>query len=109
MRSRRIRRLRLIVPRGRAPTRGCIDTVRCSGTSAKHRGAENKPIPVAFLLFQEPVGSEPFVVPPGVPEHGAALEERRSWNPIEFADRYGLKLVAANYFLVRSAEEDTAE
>ncbi|EIW56216.1 PEBP-like protein [Trametes versicolor FP-101664 SS1] len=57
-----------------------------------------------FLLFQEPASAEPFVVPQGQPEYGAALEERRSWNPVTFASKYGLKLVGANYFLVRSPE-----
>ncbi|KAL1938723.1 hypothetical protein VTO73DRAFT_11326 [Trametes versicolor] len=57
-----------------------------------------------FLLFQEPASAEPFVVPQGQPEYGAALEERRSWNPVTFASKYGLKLVGANYFLVSSPE-----
>ncbi|KAJ8487375.1 hypothetical protein ONZ51_g4213 [Trametes cubensis] len=57
-----------------------------------------------FLLFQEPASTEPFVVPQGAPEYGAALEERRSWNPVAFAERYRLKLVGANYFLVNAPE-----
>ena len=63
----------------------------------------------AFLLFQEPTGAEPFTIPQGAPEYGAALEERRSWDPIAFAEKYNLKLVGANFFLVRSAEVDTTE
>lgn len=59
---------------------------------------------VVFLLFQEPASAEPFIVPQGQPEYGAALEERRSWNPVAFANKYGLRLVGANYFLVRSPE-----
>ncbi|KAH8096903.1 PEBP-like protein [Cristinia sonorae] len=55
-----------------------------------------------FLLFQEPPN---LVIPESAPEHGAALEERRSWDPIKFANQYGLKLVGANYFLVRSEEQ----
>ncbi|OBZ78009.1 Phosphatidylethanolamine-binding F40A3.3 [Grifola frondosa] len=58
-----------------------------------------------FLLFQEPASGTPFVVPQGEPEYGAALEERRSWDPIAFGERYGLKLVGANHFLVRAATE----
>ncbi len=58
----------------------------------------------AFLLFQEPTGSEPFAVPHDAPEYGAALEERRSLDPIAFAEKHGLKLVGANYFLVTSPE-----
>ena len=65
--------------------------------------------PTAFLLFQEPAGAEPFTIPLGAPEYGAALEERRSWNPITFAEKYNLKLIGANYFLVRSAEVETTE
>ncbi|EJF61651.1 PEBP-like protein [Dichomitus squalens LYAD-421 SS1] len=59
-----------------------------------------------FLLFQEPTGPEVFTVPQGAPEYGAALEDRRSWDPIAFAGKYGLKLVGANYFLVTSPEVD---
>lgn len=54
-----------------------------------------------FLLFEEPPG---FSIPQGAVEYGAELEQRRSWNPIEFGEKYGLKLVGANYFLVRSTE-----
>ncbi|KAI0367325.1 PEBP-like protein [Pilatotrama ljubarskyi] len=57
-----------------------------------------------FLLYQEPASKDPFVIPQGAPEYGAALEERRSWNPVAFADQHGLKLVGANYFLVRAPE-----
>ncbi|KAI0635465.1 PEBP-like protein [Trametes polyzona] len=57
-----------------------------------------------FLLFQEPASAEPFAVPQGAPEYGSVLEQRRSWNPIAFAEKYGLKLVGANYFLVRAPE-----
>ena len=60
-------------------------------------------------MFQEPAGAEPFTIPLGAPEYGAALEERRSWNPITFAEKYNLKLIGANYFLVRSAEVETTE
>ncbi|KAI0329364.1 PEBP-like protein [Cubamyces sp. BRFM 1775] len=57
-----------------------------------------------FLLFQEPASAEPFAVPQGAHEYGAALEERRSWSPVAFAEKYGLKLVGANYFLVNAPE-----
>ncbi|KAJ3481916.1 hypothetical protein NLI96_g7330 [Meripilus lineatus] len=56
-----------------------------------------------FLLFQEPTGiKDGFTVPTDAPEHGAALEERRSWNAIDFGKKYGLKLVGVNFFLMRS-------
>ncbi|TRM62209.1 phosphatidylethanolamine-binding protein [Schizophyllum amplum] len=59
-----------------------------------------------FFLFQEPV-ADAFAVPEGAPEYGAALEERRSWDGVAFGEKYGLKLVAANFFLVRSAPAET--
>ncbi|KAF8654632.1 hypothetical protein AX16_003513 [Volvariella volvacea WC 439] len=54
-----------------------------------------------FLLFEEPARG--VVIPEDAPEHGAALEQRRSWNAVKFGQTYGLKLVGANFFLVRSA------
>lgn len=55
-------------------------------------------IPVlAFLLFEEPEGG--VNIPQGAVEYGVKLEERRSWNPVKFAEQYGLKLVGANFFL----------
>lgn len=55
-----------------------------------------------FLLFQEP--SSEFTVPQGEPEHGSTLEDRRSWDAIKFGEKYGLKLVGATYFLVKSKD-----
>ncbi|KAG5650533.1 hypothetical protein H0H81_011922 [Sphagnurus paluster] len=55
-----------------------------------------------FLLFEEPESG--FTVPEGAPEYGAALEERRSWNAVDFGNKHGLKLVGANLFLVQAAE-----
>jgi hypothetical protein len=52
-----------------------------------------------FLLFQEPASG--ISIPQGEPEYGAALEERRSWNALEFAKKYDLKLIGANFFLCR--------
>lgn len=46
-----------------------------------------------------------FTVPTGAPEYGAALEERRSWNAIEFGKKYGLKLVGANFLVMQSPSE----
>ncbi|KAG6890530.1 hypothetical protein C0995_007732 [Termitomyces sp. Mi166 len=60
------------------------------------------PPPGTFLLFEEPESG--FVVPPGAPEYGAGLEERRSWNAVDFGNRHGLKLVGVNLFLVQAAE-----
>ncbi|VDB92384.1 unnamed protein product [Peniophora sp. CBMAI 1063] len=55
-----------------------------------------------FLLFQEPASATGFTVPEGEPEHGTALEERRSWDAVAFGKKHGLKLVGANFFLVRA-------
>ncbi|TFK64213.1 PEBP-like protein [Pluteus cervinus] len=55
-----------------------------------------------FLLFEEPAGG--YTIPPDAPEWGSALEERRSWNAVKFGEQYGLKLIGANYFIVRSKE-----
>ena len=45
------------------------------------------------------------MVPTGAPEYGAALEERRSWNAIEFGKQYGLKLVGVNSLMMQSPNE----
>ena len=42
------------------------------------------------------------VLPEDAPEYEAALEERRSWAPVAFGEKYGLKLVGATYFLVEA-------
>ncbi len=52
-----------------------------------------------FLLFQEPKGG--ITIPDGAPEYGAALEERRSWDALAFADKYVLTLLGANFFLCK--------
>ena len=48
-------------------------------------------------------------MPHDAPEYGSALEERRSWDPIAFAEKHGLKLAGANYFLVTSPEVQPSE
>jgi len=55
-----------------------------------------------FLLFREPTGG--LDVPKGAPEYGAELEQRRKWSGVEFGERYSLKLVAANFFLLKAAD-----
>ncbi|EPS98126.1 hypothetical protein FOMPIDRAFT_1024728 [Fomitopsis schrenkii] len=61
-----------------------------------------------FILWQEPSTAQTLRLPAGAPEYGAALEERRSWDPVAFGEKYGLKLVGTTYFLVQSppAEEE---
>lgn len=55
-----------------------------------------------FLLFEEPIGG--YEIPAGVPECGAELERRRSWNAVAFGEKYGLKLVGADFFLLRAVD-----
>ena len=57
---------------------------------------------VAFVLFREPVGG--VTIPEGAKEYGAELEQRRSWNAVQFGEQYGLELVGASYFLVKGAD-----
>jgi len=55
-----------------------------------------------FLLFEEPIGG--YEIPASAPEHGAGLEQRRGWNGITFGEKYGLKLVGADFFLLRAVD-----
>ncbi|KAF9045780.1 PEBP-like protein, partial [Hymenopellis radicata] len=55
-----------------------------------------------FILFEEPAGG--LTIPEGAVEHGAELEQRRKWSAFEFGKKYGLTLVGANYFLVKSKD-----
>ena len=55
-----------------------------------------------FLLFEEPTGG--YEIPSGAPEYGAELEQRRSWDAVAFGERYGLKLVGADFFLLRAID-----
>jgi len=50
-----------------------------------------------FLLFEEPTGG--YKIPAGAPEYGVEWEQRRNWDTLAFAEKHGLKLVGANYFL----------
>jgi hypothetical protein len=53
-----------------------------------------------FLLFEEPAS---FSIPKGAIEHIATLKDRRLWNAGRaFAEKYGLKLVGANFFVTQS-------
>lgn len=96
-------------PPGPRPNSGIHRYSQCVFRLGATHTAHAATILAAFLLFQEPAASEPFTIPQGAPEYGAALEERRSWDPVAFAEKHGLKLVGANYFLVRSAEVDTTQ
>jgi hypothetical protein len=53
-------------------------------------------------LFEEPIGG--YEIPPGAPEYGAGVEQRRGWNAVAFGEKYGLKLVGADFFLLKAAD-----
>jgi len=55
-----------------------------------------------FLLFEEPTGG--YEIPTGASEYGAEPEQRRGWNAVAFGEKYGLKLVGADFFLSRAAD-----
>jgi phosphatidylethanolamine-binding protein len=61
----------------------------------------------AFLLFEEPPNFAG--IPQGAKEYSGERLDRRHWKAVEFAERYDLKLVGANYFLCRGLPPDTAE
>jgi len=58
-------------------------------------------IPV-FLLFQEPV--EGVTIPSHAVEHKGDMKSRAKWNAMAFAEKYGLKLVGANFFLTQEVK-----
>lgn len=55
-----------------------------------------------FLLFEEPIGG--YEIPVRAPEHSTEPEQRRRWNGVAFGEKYGLKLVGADFFLLRAAD-----
>jgi hypothetical protein len=59
---------------------------------------------LAFLLFLEPPSPDPLEIPADAPEHKNERPERRKWNVWDFAERYGLKLVGANFLTLRAAD-----
>ena len=61
-----------------------------------------QPLASVFLLFEEPIGG--YKITAAAPEHGAELEQRRRWNAVVFGEKYGLKLVGADFFLLRAAD-----
>ncbi|KAN0101021.1 Phosphatidylethanolamine-binding protein PEBP [Tylopilus felleus] len=52
-----------------------------------------------FLLYQEP--SLDFAIPTHADEYKSAPKDRAKWDVASFAEKYGLKLVAVNYVVVR--------
>ena len=55
-----------------------------------------------FLLFEEPTGG--YEIPVSASEYGAEPGQRRGWNAVVFGEKYGLKLVGADFFLSGAAD-----
>ena len=55
-----------------------------------------------FLLFEEPIGG--YEIPADAPERSAELDQRRGWGAVAFGEKYGLKLVGADFFLLKAAD-----
>jgi hypothetical protein len=51
-----------------------------------------------LLLYEEP--NADFSIPADAPERKNEPANRRNWNAAMFTNKYGLKLVGANYFVV---------
>ena len=50
---------------------------------------------LVFLLFEEPIGGSE--IPDGTPEYGAKSEQLRNWDALAFGEKFGLKLVGADF------------
>ena len=61
-----------------------------------------QPLASVFLLFEEPVGG--YEIPAGAPEYGAGLGQRIRWDAVAFGKKYGLKLMGADFFLLRAVD-----
>ncbi|KAL4069186.1 phosphatidylethanolamine-binding protein [Scleroderma citrinum] len=55
-----------------------------------------------LLLYREPAVG--VTVAPNAPERKNSPKDRGKWNAATFAEEYGLKLVAANFFVVNGPE-----
>lgn len=53
-----------------------------------------------FLLFQEPIGG--ISIPANAVERNADPSSRKQWNAMEFARKFDLKLVGANFFEMKA-------
>ncbi|KAL4255367.1 PEBP-like superfamily protein [Pleurotus pulmonarius] len=95
-------------PAGTSDQTGTLSAVKTKPSTTPYRPPGPPPGSglhrYVFLLFEEPAGAAEFSIPEGSTEYGAALEERRSWGAVKFGETYGLKLVGATYFLVRSVD-----
>lgn len=75
----------------------CTDTVRSAPFELPIYSLLCIPV---FLLFQEP--ADGYTVHADAPEYGTELEARRRWSALDFAKKYKLTLVGANYFKLKS-------
>lgn len=57
---------------------------------------------LVFLLFQE---MAPYTIPQDAVESSPHRVDRRHWDLSAFVEKYGLKLVGANYFLCKKTED----
>ncbi|KAH7918163.1 PEBP-like protein [Leucogyrophana mollusca] len=53
----------------------------------------------AILLFKEP--SAGFTLPADAAEHQDSMEGRAKWDAVRFAENYGMRLAAVNFFYVK--------
>ncbi|PPR08279.1 hypothetical protein CVT24_001119 [Panaeolus cyanescens] len=83
----------------RRPVAGIIVTVR---RIAFEFGSSLFTFEQVFLLYQEPSGG--LHVPDDAVEHQGEFTSRRKWNATAFAEKYGLKLVGANFFITKATE-----
>ncbi|KAJ6554100.1 phosphatidylethanolamine-binding protein [Mycena sp. CBHHK59/15] len=54
-----------------------------------------------FVLYREPPN---FSLPADASELDPAIEARRRWNAVKFGEQYGLEIVGASFYLVRSED-----
>jgi hypothetical protein len=57
---------------------------------------------LVFLLFEEPIGG--YDIPASAPEHDTELGGRRNWDAVDFGEKYGLKLVGADFFISKATD-----
>lgn len=74
----------------------------CSPVCSPSPVCAHQPSHAAFLLFVEPPAG--VQISHDAPEHMNEREQRRKWDVWAFADKYGLKLVGANFLTVRAPD-----
>lgn len=54
---------------------------------------------LVFLLFEEPIGG--YDISASAPEYGT---RRKNWDAVDFGEKYGLKLVGADFFISKATD-----